>query len=190
MRILAIAGSLRRDSHNARLLRAAAATLPPGVELELLEPGALRALPPFDQDLEEPAPAAVAALRERVAGADALLISTPEYNGSVPGVLKNAIDWLSRPVATTVLRGKDAAVLGGSTGMFGAVWAQADLRRVLSTAGARVVDRELPVPAFHEAFGNADLPHDPDLRQALKDHVHALVEAAAATRALEAARAA
>ncbi|MCU0313760.1 MAG: NAD(P)H-dependent oxidoreductase [Solirubrobacteraceae bacterium] len=188
MRILAIAGSLRRDSHNARLLRAAAIALPPGAELELLEPDALRALPPFDADLEEPVPAAVAALRERVAAADALLISTPEYNGSVPGALKNAVDWLSRPVATTVLRGKDAAVLGGSTGMFGAVWAQADLRRILATAGARVVDRELPVPAFHEAFGEDDLPHDPDLRQALADHTRALVEAAATTRELAAAQ--
>ena len=107
MRILGISGSLRRGSHNRKLLRAAEELLPPGVELELWDE--LKAVPPFDEDDEAgPEPAAVASLRDAVAAADAILIATPEYNASVPGQLKNAIDWLSRPVATTPLRGKPA----------------------------------------------------------------------------------
>jgi chromate reductase len=150
MRILGISGSLRGDSHNTKLLRAAAELLPPGAELVLYDE--LKAIPPFDED-DEAAPAeSVVALREAIAEADALLIATPEYNGSIPGVLKNAIDWTSRPFATTVMRNKPAAVIGASTSMFGAVWAQAETRKVLSTAGARVVDRELPVAKADNAF--------------------------------------
>jgi chromate reductase len=187
MRILTIAGSLRRDSHTARLLRAAAAQFPPGTEVDVLEPDVLRALPAFDEDLEQPVPPAVALLRARVTAADGVLVATPEYNGSVPGALKNAVDWLSRPTATAALRGKDVAVLGGSAGMFGAVWAQADLRRILATAGARVVDRELAVPAFHEALGADGGVLEPELSAALSDHVAALVGAASTTRELQAA---
>lgn len=187
MRILAISGSLRRDSHNSKLLRAAAASPPPGVELELLDPDALRFLPLYDEDLEHEPPQSVLDLRERVRGADGLLFATPEYNGSIPGGLKNAVDWLSRPRATAALKGKDAAVIGGSTGMFGAVWAQADLRRALATAGARVVDRELPVPAAHEAFGPDGQPLEADLRDQLDEHVSALVGAVATSLDLRAA---
>jgi chromate reductase, NAD(P)H dehydrogenase (quinone) len=144
VRVLALSGSLRRGSHNTRLLRAAASLLPSGAELELWD--GLKTVPPFDEDDEERAThAAVARLRHAVAGADAILIATPEYNGSLPGQLKNALDWLSRPLATNPLRGKPVAVVGASPGMFGAVWAQADARRVLGLIGARVVDRELPV---------------------------------------------
>ena len=150
MRVLGIAGSLRRESHNRRLLRAAAALLPP--EAELVEFDGLKAVPPFDEDDEAAEPQGVRALREAIAGADAVLIATPEYNSSVPGQLKNAVDWASRPSATAVLRNKPAAVIGASTGMFGAVWAQAELRKVLAAAGARVVDRELPVAGADEAF--------------------------------------
>jgi chromate reductase, NAD(P)H dehydrogenase (quinone) len=151
MRILGISGSLRRDSHNSSLLRAAAEHLPPGVELDLWE--GLRDVPPYDQDDDvEPAPEAVARLRAAVAGADAVLIATPEYNSSIPGVLKNAIDWASRPRATTPLQNKPAAVIGATTGRFGAVWAQAEARKVLASSGARVVDLELPVALAHEAF--------------------------------------
>ena len=92
----------------------------------------LKAIPPYDADDDvDVAPAPVRALREAMAGADAVLIATPEYNASVPGVLKNALDWASRPHATNPLRGKPAAVVGASTGMFGAVWAQSDARKVL-----------------------------------------------------------
>ncbi len=145
MKVLAISGSLRRDSHNTALLRAAAERTPAGVELELWD--GLKAVPPYDEDDDggELAPAAVTALRSAVAGADAVLFATPEYNHSVPGSLKNAIDWVSRPLADNPLRNKPVAVIGASTGIFGAVWAQAELRKVLSALGARVLDRELAV---------------------------------------------
>jgi chromate reductase, NAD(P)H dehydrogenase (quinone) len=151
MRILGISGSLRRDSHNSKLLRAAARLLPPEAELVIWEE--LAAIPPYNEDDEAlPAPPAVASLREAVAAADALLIATPEYNHSLPGQLKNALDWLSRPVATNPARNKPAVVIGASTSMFGAVWAQAEGRKVLAALGARVIDRELPIPFAAEHF--------------------------------------
>src|SRR6476646_4103884 len=143
MRLLAVSGSLRRDSHNSRLLRAAAQQLPPGVELELYD--GLKQLPPFDEDDEaSPAPEVVG-WRDAIEAVDAVLFATPEYNSSIPGQLKNAVDWASRPKAEAALRNKPAAVVGASTGSFGALWAQAELRKVLAAAGARVIDRELPV---------------------------------------------
>jgi len=151
MRILAIAGSVRRDSHNARLLRHLAERAPDGVEVEIWD--GLKSIPPYDEDDDiEPAPAAVAALREAVADADGLLFATPEYNSSIPGVLKNAVDWVSRPRQSTPFQNKPAAVIGASTGSFGAVWAQAELRKVLASAGARVVDGAHGVSKAHEAF--------------------------------------
>ncbi len=144
MKVLAISGSLRRGSHNTALLRAAAERMPAGVELELWD--GLKTVPPYDEDDDRDlAPAAVTALRSAIAGADAALFATPEYNHSVPGSLKNAIDWVSRPLATNPLRNKPVAVVGASTGIFGAVWAQAELRKVLGALGARVLDRELAV---------------------------------------------
>jgi chromate reductase, NAD(P)H dehydrogenase (quinone) len=148
MRVLGISGSLRRDSHNTELLRAAASLLPSGVEFVMYE--GLKDIPPFDADDEHDAPAGVLDLREQIAAADAVLFATPEYNHSIPGHLKNALDWVSRPMATNTLRNKPAAVIGASTGMFGAVWAQAELRKVLSAVGARVIDRELPVASADE----------------------------------------
>ncbi len=151
MRVLGIAGSVRRDSHNARLLRHAAGRAPEGVEIEIWD--GLKEVPPYDADDDvEPAPAPVARLREAIAEADGLLIATPEYNSSIPGVLKNALDWASRPRETTVLQNKPAAVIGATTGRFGAVWAQAETRKVLASAGARVVDLDLPLARAHEAF--------------------------------------
>jgi chromate reductase, NAD(P)H dehydrogenase (quinone) len=151
MRILAIPGSVRRASHNARLLRHAAERAPAGVEIELWE--GLKGIPPYDEDDDtETPPAEVAALRSEIAEADGLLFATPEYNASIPGVLKNAIDWVSRPRASTPLQNKPAAVIGASTGSFGAVWAQAELRKVLASTGARVVDLDLPLAKVHDAF--------------------------------------
>src|SRR5438309_1321209 len=156
MKVLAISGSLRRDSHNRKLLRAAAELFPRDIEVELWD--GLKAVPPYDEeDDTEPAPAAVARLRAAIAGADALLIATPEYNSSIPGQLKNALDWASRPVATNALRNKPVAVIGASTGGFGAVWAQAELRKVLAALGARVLDLELAVPHAHTRFQEGDL---------------------------------
>ena len=143
MRVLGISGSLRRDSHNTELLRAAATLLPPGAELEIYD--GLRDIPPYAEDAPQNHPA-VEDLKRRIAAADAVLFATPEYNHSIPGVLKNAIDWVSRPLAGNPLWDKPVAVIGASTGMFGAVWAQAELRKVLGALHARVVDRELPVP--------------------------------------------
>ena len=178
MRILAISGSLRRDSHNTKLLRAAAGLLPPGAELDVLEPDALRAIPHYDEDLREAGePAAVTALRRRVAGADAVLVSTPEYNHSLPGALKNAIDWLSRPLADSPFRGKDTVVVGASTGMFGAVWAQAEARKVLAAVGATVIDAELPVVHAHDQFAPDGSLLDERLREALAEQLAALAPA-------------
>ena len=151
MRILGISGSLRANSYNTNLLRAAAEAAPEGVELVLWE--GLREIPPYDADLDvEPAPPTVRRLREAIAEADALLFATPEYNASVPGQLKNAIDWASRPFPESALRGKPSAVVGAATGSFGGVWAQADLRKILSTAGARVLEAAVAVPKAREAF--------------------------------------
>src|SRR5919201_2502646 len=139
MRVLAISGSLRRGSYNTQVLRAAERLLPADVEFRLFD--GLKEVPPYDEDDDvQPAPAAVARLRDAIAGADAVLFSTPEYNSSLPGQLKNAVDWASRPRATSVLRNKPVAVVGASTGAFGAVWAQAALRKVLGSAGARLVE--------------------------------------------------
>ena len=148
MRVLGISGSLRHDSHNTELLRAAATLLPSGVEFELYD--GLRDIPPYDEDEDKSQVAAVLRLKERIAAADAVIFATPEYNHSIPGHLKNALDWVSRPLADTPLKRKPVAVIGASTGMFGAVWAQAELRKVLAAIGAQVIDRELPVPMADE----------------------------------------
>jgi chromate reductase len=174
MKVLGISGSLRRDSYNSKLLRAAVELLPDAVELELWD--GLREVPPYDEDDDtEPAPAAVAQLRAAIADADALLISTPEYNSSIPGQLKNAIDWASRPIATNVLRNKPVAVVGASTSAFGAVWSQAELRKVLAATGARVIDAETPVAHAQERFDEDGRLVDEDLRRRLHEVVELLV---------------
>jgi chromate reductase len=165
VRVLGLSGSLRRDSHNTRLLRAASGLLGPEAELVMFD--GLAEIPPFNEDREHAPPAPVLALKDAIAAADAVLISTPEYNHSIPGALKNALDWVSRPRASTPLQGKPAAVIGASTGMFGAVWAQAETRKVLAAIGARVVDRELPVGHAHEALDERGLPVEEDMREAL-----------------------
>jgi chromate reductase len=173
VRVLAVSGSLRADSYNTRLLEAAAAAAPAGVEVELLDRGLVADLPLYDQDLEdEGAPASVDLLREAWAGADAILFATPEYNGSVPGGLKNAIDWASRPKFDAALTNKTVGVIGASTGQFGAMWAQQDLRKILGIAGARVVGDGLPVARAHEGF--PDLVHE-QLRGVLQTLVEAVV---------------
>jgi len=153
MRILGVSGSLRESSFNTSLLRAAVEAAPDGVELELWE--GLAELPLYDEELDgDDAPAAVRRLREAWGEADAILFATPEYNGSVPGGLKNAIDWASRPRGEAALRNKTVAVVGASTGQFGAMWAQQDLKRILGIAGARVVGTEIPVGRAQERFDN------------------------------------
>jgi chromate reductase, NAD(P)H dehydrogenase (quinone) len=172
VKVLGISGSLRRDSHNVKLLRAAEELLPAVAEFELWD--GLKAVPPFDED-DEPGTEAVASLRAAVAEADVLVFATPEYNASVPGQLKNAVDWLSRPVATTVLRGKPALVVGASTGAFGAVWAQAELRKVLATAGARVVEAEVAVGHAPAKFDDSGALVDEEIEEQLRDAVEVLL---------------
>ena len=160
MRILAISGSVRRGSYNTGLLRALAEEAPEDVELVLYD--GLKEIPPYDQDDDVvPGPDAVERLRDAVREADAVLFATPEYNSSIPGALKNALDWASRPVATNVFRNKPVAVVGSSAGMFGAVWAQAELRKVLGAMGARVADVEIAVGHATEKFDDEGrLTHD------------------------------
>src|SRR5919106_4174718 len=182
MRILAIAGSLRRDSHNKQLLRRAALLLPEGVELDRFEQ--LKAIPPYDADDDTAsAPAPVQAIRNSIAAAEALLIATPEYNASIPGVLKNALDWASRPFPDNALRGKPTAVVGASTGLFGAVWAQAEVRKVLGVIGADVVDLEVPVGRADSAFDDGRLL-DSELHAALAKLVNVLSARAGALETL------
>lgn len=164
MRVLGISGSLRADSLNAQLLRLAAEELPDHVTFEVYDE--LATIPPYDQDVEDLAPDSVERLRDQIAAADAVLIATPEYNGSIPGQLKNALDWVSRQALGTPLRGIPVAVIGASPGQFGGVWAQAELRKVLGVMGARVVATELAVGKAHQRL---DQPED-----ALRDQLRSL----------------
>jgi chromate reductase len=173
--VLGISGSLRRDSHNTRLLRAAAGLVEElGGDFEVFD--GLRSIPPFDEDEDiGDGPPAVVRLREAIDSADAILFATPEYNSSIPGVLKNAVDWASRPRNESPLRNKPVAVIGASTGLFGAVWAQAELRKVLASAGARVAEVELAVGHAHEHLDLAGHPSDPAQAEALRDSVGILL---------------
>lgn len=177
MQILGIPGSLRAGSHNRRLLELVADSLPDGVELAVWE--GLRDVPAFDEDEEGTPPFAVAAFRGQVEAADAVLVVTPEYNGSVPGALKNALDWGSRPRETSAFRGKPVAVIGASTGSFGGVWAHAEAKKVLGLMGARVVDAELSLGKAHERLAEPD----DELRSVLRRVVDVLVDEAAARAA-------
>jgi chromate reductase len=169
MRILAVSGSLREASYNTMLLRAAIDAAPEGVEVELFDPAAIAELPIYDQDLDQSAaPESVARLRAQWEDADAILFATPEYNGSVPGGLKNAVDWASRPARQAALTNKTVGVIGASTGQFGAMWAQADLRKILGLAGARVIGDELPVTRAQEKFDHEGRLLDGELHERLR----------------------
>ncbi len=176
MRVLAISGSLRAESFNTALARAAGELVRPGVEIELYE--GLGSLPPYDQDLDEgtvPTPDSVVDLRMRIGSADALLIVTPEYNGSIPGVLKNAIDWASARHRGSSFENKTVAVAGVTTGEYGAIWAQQDLRKVLGISGARVIHGELPVSRGDTVFDAYGRLVDPLVAERLQEHVSHLV---------------
>lgn len=176
-RILAISGSLRAGSHNTALLRVAANLLPPSAELVVHD--GLRDIPPFDEDGLTDRPRSVQRLWDEVAAADAVLIATPEYNHSIPGQLKNALDWLSRPLIDSPLKGKPAAVVGASTGMFGAVWAQAEARKVLGAIGAQVLDEDLPLPNADEQFAADGELVDAEIEAALAASLERLMTAVA-----------
>ena len=167
MKVLGLSGSLRDASYNSMLLRAAAELLPHDVEFELWD--GLKAIPPYDEDDDvDPAPAAVAALR--------VLIATPEYNASIPGALKNALDWVSRPLRSNPLRNKPAVVIGASTGAFGAVWAQAELRKVLGTIGARVLEGDVAVGHAPTRFDDQGRLTDEQLLEQLQEVLSGLVD--------------
>jgi chromate reductase len=142
IKVLALPGSLRRASWNRLLLQAAAAHAPPGIDVTVYDQ--LGAIPLFNEELE-PGPDAVRDLRQRVREADGLLIATPEYNQSLPGVLKNVLDWLSRPDPDEVLKDKPVAIMGASSGRWGTRLAQAALRQVLHATEAIVI----PQPALY-----------------------------------------
>jgi len=183
MVILGITGSLRQGSYNHALLREAAERLPAGAEL--IEFDRLGEIPPYDADLEaEITPEPVAALRQAMREADAVVVATPEYNHSIPGVLKNALDWASRPAGQSALNGKPAAVIGASTGMFGAVWAQAETRKVLGALGGRVVERELPVARAADLMRDGRLELPPEQSEQLEGLLNELVSEAEQLREL------
>jgi chromate reductase len=174
MRILAISGSLRDGSYNTALLRALREEAPAGVEVEIWQ--GLKVIPPYDQDDDVvPGPEAVEAFRELVRESDGIFFATPEYNASVPGALKNALDWASRPVATNVFRNKPVAVISSSAGAFGGVWAAAELRKVLGTMGSRVTEAELSVAHAHEKVSDEGAIFDDELRVGLRDALETLV---------------
>lgn len=174
MLVLGISGSLRHGSYNTALLRHASGLFAAeGAEFEIDDE--LRSIPPFDEDCEENEPVTVTRFRATVAAADAVLIATPEYNSSIPGELKNALDWLSRPLTANPMRNKPVAVIGASTGAFGAVWAQAELRKVLATMGARVVEGDVAIGHVADRFDASGRLNDPNLEDELGDVVRALI---------------
>jgi len=176
MRVLAISGSLRSDSNNTALLRALREEAPEGVEVELWH--GVKTIPPYDQDDDVvPGPEPVEAFRELVRDSDAVFFATPEYNSSVPGALKNALDWASRPLATNAFRNKPVAVIGSSAGAFGGVWAAAELRKVLGAMGARVTEAEMAVGHAPERFGDDGSLADEDVREELVAALDTLVTA-------------
>jgi len=174
LHVLAISGSLRRDSNNTGLLRALREEAPEGVEIAIWE--GLKSIPSYDADDDGfPGPPAVEAFRALVKNADAVLIATPEYNSSIPGVLKNALDWASRPLATNAFRNKPVGVIASSAGAFGGVWAAAELAKVLGAMGARVADIELAIGHAPEKFDQDGRLADDDVREGLLDALTALL---------------
>lgn len=182
LHVLAISGSLRADSHNSALLRAAARIAPPGMTIELYD--RLRDIPPYDADLdiEEP-PEPAADLRRRIHAADAVLIATPEYNYGLPGVLKNAIDWASRPAASSSLLRKPVAITGAAPTNFGSVRAQLALRQSFLWIDADVLSKpEVIVFRAHERFDGDGSLIDDDTRDLLASLLDALAKKATANR--------
>jgi chromate reductase len=173
MRILGFAGSLRRASYNRGLIRAAAELAPTGLIVDIFDLGGT---PLYNQDIEDAGePASVVAFKAALARADALLVATPEYNHGVPGVLKNAIDWASRPRVTSPLRDKSVAIMGASPGQGSTARAQAQLRDAFVFTGACVMPQpELLVGAAGSHFDDEGNLTDPALRATLVELVNAL----------------
>jgi NAD(P)H-dependent FMN reductase len=176
--IVGIAGSLRSGSWNQALLRAAAQLMPPGTQLDI---ASIKGIPLYDGDLEaaEGIPVVVAGLKDRIANADGLLLATPEYNNGIPGVFKNAIDWLSRPPADIprVFRGRSVALLGASPGGFGTILAQESWLPVLRTLGTRPwFGGRLMVSHANAVFNEAGELTDEKIRGQLQQFLQGFVE--------------
>jgi len=173
MRVLGISGSLRAESHNTRLLRRVAEHLPAGVEFEIHE--GLERIPPYSEDVQAQGHDAVEALRRAISEADAVVVATPEYNSSIPGQLKNALDWVSRPRAESPFQDKPVIVLSASTGQFGGVWAQAELRKVLASMGARTVETDFALAKADDAWHHSGRLADEELEERLATSVGSLI---------------
>ena len=175
VRILALVGSLRSGSHNRQLAEAAVALAPEGVEVELFE--GLADIPFYNEDIdvEGSVPAPAVKLREAAAAADAFLFFSPEYNGTIPAVLKNAIDWLSRPFGAGSFAGKPVAVVGTAYGQFGGVWAQDETRKAVGIAGGKVIEElKLSIPGSVVRFAETHPADDAEVAAQLTEIVHKL----------------
>jgi chromate reductase, NAD(P)H dehydrogenase (quinone) len=169
-KILGFAGSLRRASFNKALLREARELLPDGVELEIFD---IEGIPPYNQDLENNPPPRVSEFKTKIRAADAILIATPEYNYSMPGVMKNAIDWASRPYGDNAFDGKTAAIMGASIGMIATARAQYHLRQSLVFFDVHAINR----PEVMVAFAATKFDENGRLTdQATRDKVKELIE--------------
>ncbi|MER5577602.1 MULTISPECIES: NAD(P)H-dependent oxidoreductase [Streptomyces] len=185
VRILALVGSLRAGSHNRQLAEAAVKLAPEGAEVDLFE--GLAEIPFYNEDIdvEGSLPAAAARLREAANAADGLILFTPEYNGTIPAVLKNAIDWLSRPYGAGALSGKPVAVVGTAFGQYGGVWAHDETRKSVGVAGGKVLeDVKLSIPGSMTRFAETHPADDAEVAEQLTEviarlHGHASEPAAA-----------
>ena len=172
VRILALVGSLRAGSTNRQLAEAAARLAPEGAEVQLFE--GLADIPFYNEDIdvEGAVPAAAAKLREAAKGAQAFLLFSPEYNGTIPAVLKNAIDWLSRPYGDGAFTGKPVAVVGTAFGQYGGVWAQDEARKAVGIAGGKVIeDLKLSIPGSLTRFAETHPVDDTEVAAQLAEVV-------------------
>ncbi|MFF7260715.1 NAD(P)H-dependent oxidoreductase [Streptomyces sp. NPDC008159] len=184
VRILALVGSLRAGSHNRQLAEAAVKHAPEGVEIELYE--GLADVPFYNEDIdtEEALPATAARLREAAGQADGFLLFSPEYNGTIPAVLKNAIDWLSRPYGAGSFTGKPVAVVGTAFGQFGGVWAQDETRKAVGIAGATVLeDAKLSIPGSVVRFAETHPADDAEVATGLTAVIEQLTASTGAAAA-------
>ena len=181
IKILGIVGSLRQDSYNAFALKAAQTLVPEGAALELIE---LHGIPLYNQDDEMSPPPAVQAFKQRILEADAILFATPEYNYSLPGGLKNAINWTSRPYGETAWRGKPAAVMGASVGSLGTARAQSHLRQMLLALDMPVVNQpEVTISDAAQCFAQNGELTDDATRKEIRKLLNSLVDLVSASQA-------
>ncbi|MFF7474737.1 NAD(P)H-dependent oxidoreductase [Streptomyces sp. NPDC008092] len=172
VRILALVGSLRAGSHNRQLAEAAVKLAPEGAVVEVFE--GLADIPFYNEDIDvaDSLPAAAAKLREAAQAADAFLLFSPEYNGTIPAVLKNAIDWLSRPYGASTFGGKPVAVIGTAYGQYGGVWAQDEARKAVGIAGGKVIeDIKLSIPGSVVRFAETHPADDSEVAAQLTEVV-------------------